>query len=378
MKRTIALALACCLSAASALAQDPTEPIRIKVDYLEETEKDLKTLEKTRQQAAVPINAVAFEKEALSPVLAELEKLSGVQFNINWPAMELVGFDEDSLIDYKAEQLPMSTVLRHVLDQVSADAFDDDKLGFACRAGMIEISTLRELKAKSVTRSYDIGPLIREPFRPVGMLFSEDAFRDAVAFHAWLRGERQYPFTDAMLLHVYQEHIAKMNDEIALLAPNGVVGEAEEEEPKGAGGGNGGGGLFGDDDERDWVHESINELIELITDTIGDPDEWLDEESTVTVHNHVLIIKTTRENHAQIQRMLESLLQAEIDKQAAILKDAHVSQWVAQANQLLKKGDVKGAHQLIERSLRVMPDHVPANATKQIIEALLGDAKPAG
>lgn len=374
MKRTIALALACCLVAASALAQDPDEPIRIKVDYLEETEKDLKALEATRQKASAPINAAVFKGEALGPVLTDLEKRSGVKFNINWPALEMVGIDEDSLIDYKAEQLPMTTVLGHVLDRVSADAFDDDKAGFACRSGIIEISTKRELNTESVTRSYDIGPLIREPFRPVGMLFSEDAFRDAVAFHAWLRGERQYPFTDAMLLHVYQEHIAKMRDEIALLDPNGVVGEVEvEEEPKG-----GGGGLFGDDDERDWVHESITELIELITETIGDPDEWLDEESTIEAHNHVLIIKTTRENHDQLQRMLESLLQAEIDKQATILKDALVSQWVAQANQFLKEGDVKAAHQLIEQSLRVMPDHVPANATKQVIDALLGDAKPAG
>jgi len=42
-------------------------------------------------------------------------------------------------------------------------------------------------------------------------------------------------------------------------------------------------------------------------ETVGDPDEWLDEESTLTEIGGKLVIKTTPENHEQIEQLLADL-----------------------------------------------------------------------
>lgn len=380
MKHPFVFALIGCLFTLAPQAQAEDQHIQIDVRHLEESEKGLAEIEAIRQKLDKPLEAVDLMNKSLDEALTILSEKSGVQFVVNWPELELVGIDGDSLVNYQAKELRVSQILLHILGQISADAFDDDKAGFSCRAGVVNISTLRELKQKVVTRTYDIAPLIREPFRPMGMLFSEDAFQDSVAFHAWLRGEREYPFTDVMLLNLYKQHVKKMQHEIDRLDRNGVV--PEDDEPKAGAGGGGGdfGGLFADDEQanNERIHESIDHLMELIAETVGDPDEWLDEESQLKINNQILIVKTTHENHSQIRQMLDGLLQTEIDKQANVLKDAHASQWVAQANQLLQEGKTRDAHRMIDQALRIMPDHVPANATKQVIEALLGDDKPAG
>ncbi|MEO0477161.1 MAG: hypothetical protein AAF085_14510 [Planctomycetota bacterium] len=380
MKHPFVFALFGCLFAWVLPAQAEDQHIQIEVRYLEESEKALAAIEATRQKLDKPLKAVDLMNKSLDEALTILSEKSGAQFVVNWPALELVGIDSDSLVNYQAKELPVSQVLLHMLGQISADAFDDDKAGFACRAGVVNISTLRELKGTVVTRTYDIAPLIREPFRPMGMLFSEDAFQDSVAFHAWLRGEREYPFTDVMLLNLYKQHVEKMQHEIDRLDRNGVVPEDDEAKADAGGGGGDFGGLFADDDQAggERIHESIDQLIELIAETVGDPDEWLDEESQLKINNQILIVKTTHDNHSQLKRMLDGLLQAEIDKQTKVLKDAHASQWVAQANQLLQAGKTRDAHRMIDQALHIMPDHVPANATKQVIEALLGDDEPVG
>ena len=55
------------------------------------------------------------------------------------------------------------------------------------------------------------------------------------------------------------------------------------------------------------VQEAINQLKETIAETVGAPDEWLDEESTIQVFDSVLVINTHDENHRDIQSYLNAL-----------------------------------------------------------------------
>lgn len=76
--------------------------------------------------------------------------------------------------------------------------------------------------------------------------------------------------------------------------------------------GGSGGGLFGSDnsdlgEDTPSRQELVDQIQNLITTTIGEPDRWLDEESTLAEMNGNLIVKTTPEEHEQIDKLLSQL-----------------------------------------------------------------------
>ncbi|MEO0476726.1 MAG: hypothetical protein AAF085_12270, partial [Planctomycetota bacterium] len=78
--------------------------------------------------------------------------------------------------------------------------------------------------------------------------------------------------------------------------------------------GGGGGGLFGDGGGKEDIGEDtpsrqelVDQIVELVTTTIGDPDHWLDEASTLTELNGNLIVRTTPEEHEDIDTLLTQL-----------------------------------------------------------------------
>ena len=86
---------------------------------------------------------------------------------------------------------------------------------------------------------------------------------------------------------------------------------SRQSESYGSGGG-GGGGLFASDNEdlgEDMPsrQELVDQIVELITSTVGEPDYWLDEISTITELNGNLIVKTTPEDHQSIQKLLTAI-----------------------------------------------------------------------
>ncbi|MEM6507587.1 MAG: hypothetical protein AAF711_19285, partial [Planctomycetota bacterium] len=211
---------------------------------------------------------------SLDQVIAFIRDTTGANIAVNWPALELVGIDQDSLVTISLSRVPAEQLLRLVLDQVSADAFDDDKAGFTVSEGIVKISTLRDLKSETETRVYDIRDL----------LVQVPNFSNAPGFD--------------------------LNDALS----NTSSGGSGQGTTGGGGGGGGGGegGLFGDDDEDEGEElpsrqELVDQIVELITTTVGDPDEWLDEESTLTELNGNMIIKTTGDNHRQIIGLLGRL-----------------------------------------------------------------------
>lgn len=372
MKRTTALSLTCLFLFLTVHAEAGDRSPRIEVKKLDETPRQKMQREVTQTLLGKELPKLADEDQSLKEVLAELEEASEIRFDIQWNALELVGIDEDSLVRYKADKHTLAETLPAILAQVSADAFDDDKLGYVISDGRLLISTLRETKEITFRRTYNIGSLLREPYRPVGMFFSEEAFEDALAFHAWMRGERKAPLTDAMLLKIYKHHHEKMAKELAKLDPDNEVEEQKPPEDHG--------GLFGDDnlfaERHPFIHPAIEDIVEVIQSTAASPDDWLDETYSIQSSNDVLIIRAPLAVHEAIESLLNTLLQTEIDKQANILKDAHASEQVAKANQCLKDGDKRGAMEHANQALWIMPDHVPANAMKQVLQAMGDKPKP--
>lgn len=72
------------------------------------------------------------------------------------------------------------------------------------------------------------------------------------------------------------------------------------------------GGLFGSGKEdigedTPSRQELVDQITQLITTTVGEPDHWLDENSTLTELNGNIIVKTTPEDHEAIGKLLAQL-----------------------------------------------------------------------
>jgi hypothetical protein len=160
------------------------------------------------------------DKGSLSDVIDFIRQSAGLNIAVNWASLELVSIDQDSLVTISLTRVPASQLLRLVLDQVSADAFDDDKAGMTVKDGVVHIATRRQLKGHTETQVYKL--------------------------RQWLGN--------------------KSTDQ-----------------------------------------ETIDEVVNAIHTRVGDPDEWLDEESYLTEFFGLLIVKTTPENHQALVELLDTL-----------------------------------------------------------------------
>ncbi len=212
----------------------------------------------------VPIN---FEANRFLNVIDYLRNTTGVNFFVNWTALEAAGVDQNAPITLQLTNVPADQALELVLQQVGNEF---DPVSFSIIEGIVRISTARDLQKTTDIRNYDI--------------------RDLLV---------QVPnFTDA----------PEFDLQDALSNTNSGGG--------GGGGGGGGDGLFGDDDddEDDQDQPTRAELIEQITtliqDTVGTQEEWAvygGDVSSIRELNGQLIVKSTPENHRAIRDLLTGL-----------------------------------------------------------------------
>ncbi|MDP6152252.1 MAG: hypothetical protein QF785_02660 [Phycisphaeraceae bacterium] len=219
-----------------------------------------------------PIKNVEFENAKLSQVLEFLQTQTAQNFFFNWAQLEAVGIDRDFPISLQLREVPAELILRLVLQQASADS-PLDPLGFSIIEGIVTVSTQRDLTRTTDRQVYDIRDLLVE----VG------SFGDAPQFD---------------------------------------LGAALSNTSTGGGGGAQGvaqasGELFDDDVEGAGDGRSRGELIEaimnLIRDTVGRPDEWVQyggDVSSIQELNGNFIVKSTPQNHREIATLLTKLREA--------------------------------------------------------------------
>lgn len=267
----------------------------------------------------------------------------------NWAALELVGIDRDSLVTVQVNDMPAWKLLHLALDQVSADAFDDDKAGYRSADGVISISTLRELKRHTVTRIYDVGwyvnmdlstmyqlydkptktpkkPIIED--RPPAEQSPPEANRTSPTAHAWL---------------------CNANTSVDPFDGNGAAMEYTL--------------------SRQFL---IDQVIELIMTTAGDYDDWMDNQSTITEINHVLIIKATPKQHETIAALLTALYESRVEHFERRARFREAVKLLKEAEALRMEQDYKPALKRIDQALRVSPGYPEALILRKIILGAMG------
>lgn len=302
------------------------------------------------------------DNAALDQAVAFVRDTAGVNIAVNWPALELVGIDHDSLVTMSLTRVPAGQFLELMLDQVSADAFDDDKAGYRIDNGIVKISTLRDLRADTFTRVYNIRWLFEKPVLQASLYRDHQRAAELIELLEQDGWWEQYGSAPGFDLK-YE-----------------LSGTSSGGSPRGGGGGC---GLFGDDDEEEEIdpetlshQERIDRIVELITTTIGDPDEWLDEVSTLVELNGNLIIRTTLEDHLAIRQLLVTIQMSQANHFKSRAKAIEVFLLLQDAEALRLKQQYKRALVKVEQALRVDPDSVEVQAIQAIItEALKRDGK---
>ncbi|MBI5725877.1 MAG: hypothetical protein HZA50_18095 [Planctomycetes bacterium] len=126
-----------------------------------------------RQSADAPksVNAVAdkpkpmdlnFENVALADVLEFLREKTGLNFFINWNALQASGIGKDTPVSLKASGLSVAKVLNMILDSVSANKGKLERLYWIVEDGVVTITTGESLNQESTVRMFDIGDLLFE------------------------------------------------------------------------------------------------------------------------------------------------------------------------------------------------------------------------
>ena len=218
-----------------------------------------------RLREPVPIN---FDANRLVNVIDYLRNTTGVNFFVNWPVLEAAGIEKDLPITLQLTQIPAEQALRLVLQQASA-VNEFEPVQFSIIEGIVTISTERDLTKTTDTRVYDIRDL----------LVQVPNFSNAPEFD--------------------------LNESLSNTNSGGS---------NSGGGGGQGSSLFGDDEGEDLDEPTRSEMIEqivtLIQDTVGKPEEWAalgGDVSSVRELNGNLIIKSTPQNHRAVIALLGQL-----------------------------------------------------------------------
>ncbi len=202
----------------------------------------------------VPIN---FDGNKLVDVIDYLRNTTGVNFFVNWTALQNVGIEKDLPITLQLSNIPFEQALRLVLQQASA-ANELEPAGFSIIEGVVTISTERDLSRTTDVRTYDIRDL----------LVQVPSFTDAPEFD--LR--------------------------TALEFDEGEGGELFDGELSA--------------EEQITRPELVAQITGLIRDTVGDSAEWAEsggDVSSIRELNGNLIIRSTPKNHTQVAQLLREL-----------------------------------------------------------------------
>ncbi|MEO0477345.1 MAG: hypothetical protein AAF085_15460 [Planctomycetota bacterium] len=348
---TLALlfALGCQSTPAGDQAGAPTTadepPPLIQVYTVDGSPADIYRQQNEAVEAALkPIISIKAGDYDLQAFLRFVQKQANVPFFVDWAALERVGVDPDSLlvVTHPAD-MPMTSALEHYLDQVKADAGPYEIPAYSIRKGVVIITTLRELKAKPVPRVYNL---------------------DWFANHRPSLNKQLYSRNNGARRMLGMTTLQEKNVDPAEI-------KVKDLKP---------GFCANCDTHHDRLevalqvltyYEKIDQIIEMVQTTVGDPDEWLDEESTVTEINGMLFVKTSPENHDHIRRLFESmrLEQARKFKQQAM--DMEVALLLESAESARLKQDYKAALDKINQALRVDPNSLEARALKEIVTATM-------
>lgn len=214
---------------------------------------------------------VVYREVTNAEFFADLSQRLATPINVNWTALQNnAGIEKSSKISLEAKQIPIKTILNMALKKISAEAGDLDPIGYGVVDGVLTVSTKSDLSVEVTSRLYDIRSLLVRP------------------------ANHQPPLLEHASGQLRVNGVPTVN-----ISLGGSTGSGQ--------------GLFGDTGEEEVEvtrEEMIQQITELITENVGDFDEWVQsggDISSLRELNSRLIVKTTPENHLKVAHLLRAM-----------------------------------------------------------------------
>lgn len=106
------------------------------------------------------VRAINFKDTPLSTVVEFFRDLSGVNFHVNWRAMEATGISEDTTVTLNVKDVSVAQALDLVLDQLNVGRDRYSSLYWVIDQGVVHIATGEALNRTTRVRIYDVGDLL--------------------------------------------------------------------------------------------------------------------------------------------------------------------------------------------------------------------------
>lgn len=277
----------------------PSEELSMTVGDQDKIAATERANQRVREQLKKRLT-MTIEGNKLVNLIDALDKQIDVPIHVNWAMMEAAGIEHDLAMTTRAiRDVTFEQAIEVFLEIANAGA-DLEPIGYAVRDGMLVISTKRDLKKVTVMRVYDVRDLIEPvPTVPRSLGFDESDMTISLKF----------PGRDARVTTLFDDE---------------------------------------DYDSRETREEKIERLTTLIQDFVGPQADWAaygGEIGSLREFDGDLILKTTSENHEEIERLLSALrimrAKAKIrhDVQMESLKKANVPELIEQLRRMEKKFD---------------------------------------
>ncbi len=223
-----------------------------------ESDANRRTMEKLKQPIPIQFDANRFEN-----VVEYLRNVTGVNFFVNWKALEGAGIEPGNPITLSLANVPADKALRLILDQLGGDLVP---LSFTIDDGVVTISTTENINKNTNIRVYDIRDLLVQAAN----------FNDAPDF-----------------------------DLVTI-----TKGNQDKQLGQGGGGGGNQASLFKQGANTVATRTELTEQIMNLIQESVDPDGWRKNgglTSAMSEHNGSLIVTTTSQNHRKILDLLGQL-----------------------------------------------------------------------
>ncbi len=226
---------------------------------------------------------VEFKNHRLAQVVEFLETVTNVNIQPDWKNLSCIGVEPDDTVNLSMNNIPVYTVLDHVLGQLGGDEISTPR--YAIQDGLVVISSEEAIRQFVYTEVYDIRDL----------LFKVPYFDNAPTMDL-----------DSVLAHGANRGLAE--------ASRGSMGASHGARPSA---GEGDGHFSGMDEffrePEENAEESRDQLVEKIVNVLQnsvDPEGWADfggDTGRISELNGNLVITQTPRNHQNIQGLLSQL-----------------------------------------------------------------------
>jgi len=133
---------------------------RIALLPLKEAESSLNSQDRPKPRLGGGLREIDFSELPLKDAVEFLRNLSGLNFHVNWRAMEATGVTGETPVTVKAKDISIARALDLVTDQLNTGRDRYSGIYWLISDGVVEISTGEALDRTTSVRVYEVGDLL--------------------------------------------------------------------------------------------------------------------------------------------------------------------------------------------------------------------------